>query len=365
MDKSITPAIKVMTLFLLITSILVVIARGITKAVIVRSVSLDDYLIALSLLFNIGQSVAVFFQAENGYGMPSKTLSLSSLSSELKSEYAAGLLYILSLLFAKLAVLALVKTITPNRWDHRASYSLAALVFLWATTGEFAAAFMCHVPNAWDWPNGQCNDRHAFWNYLEITNILTDTALMVLSLIMISRVQTSMAKKASIFSFFALRIIVIVACVCKLVFWNRTPDPTDPTVDTWPATICTQIIQCLSISSTCFLYLKPFLDSVESGFIRSDDLRRRGSDYKSGSAYTGRNVFLVDSVGRSKGDGMRMKSFSKPHYAADIEGGDAANRDDSESQHSRTQIIKETRTFAVETFPNLQDTSPYRSDDAY
>ena len=204
---------------------------------------------------------------------------------------------------------------------------------------------------------------------------------MVLSLIMISRVQTSMAKKASIFSFFALRIMwvtifwqvpscsfdgrVIVACVCKLVFWNRTPDPTDPTVDTWPATICTQIIQCLSISSTCFLYLKPFLDSVESGFIRSDDLRRRGSDYKSGSAYTGRNVFLVDSVGRSKGDGMRMKSFSKPHYAADIEGGDAANRDDSESQHSRTQIIKETRTFAVETFPNLQDTSPYRSDDAY
>ena len=153
--------------------------------------------------------------------------------------------------------------------------------------------------------------------------------------------------------------------MCKLVFWNRTPDPTDPTLDAWPATICTQIIQCLSISSACFLYLKPFLDSVESGFIRSDDLRRRGSDYKSGSASTGRNVFSVDSVGRSKGDGTRMKSFSKPHYAADIEGGHAANRDDSESQHSRTHIIKETRTFAVETFPNLQDTSPYRSGDAY
>ena len=120
--------------------------------------------------------MAVFFQAEKGYGMPSKTLSLSSLSSELKvcatpflgkysqsdrvqSEYAAALLYILSLLFAKLAVLALVKTITPNRWDHRASYSLTALVVLWATTGEFAAAFMCHVPNTWDWPKGQCNDR--------------------------------------------------------------------------------------------------------------------------------------------------------------------------------------------------------------
>ncbi|KAL9134611.1 MAG: hypothetical protein Q9175_004210 [Cornicularia normoerica] len=207
MDTSIKPAIKVMTIFLLITSILVVIARGTTKAVIVRSTNIDDYLIALSLLFNIGQSVAVFFQTENGYGIPSKTLSLSSLSSELKSEYTATLLYIPSLFFAKLAVLALIKTITPNRWDQRAAYSLAALVVLWAATGEFAAAFMCHVPNTWDWPNGQCNDRHAFWNYLEVTNILTDTALIALPLIMTSRIQTSMAKKVSIFSFFALRIM--------------------------------------------------------------------------------------------------------------------------------------------------------------
>ena len=59
MDTSITPAIKVMTTFLLITSILVVIARGTTKAliardtpkaVIVRATNLDDYLIALSLV---------------------------------------------------------------------------------------------------------------------------------------------------------------------------------------------------------------------------------------------------------------------------------------------------------------------------
>ena len=50
MNTSITPAIKTMTWFLLIISILVVIARGITKAVIVGSTNLDDYLIALSLV---------------------------------------------------------------------------------------------------------------------------------------------------------------------------------------------------------------------------------------------------------------------------------------------------------------------------
>lgn len=53
MDTSITPAVKVMTFFLLITSILVVIARGATKAIIVGATNLDDYLIALSLVSTI------------------------------------------------------------------------------------------------------------------------------------------------------------------------------------------------------------------------------------------------------------------------------------------------------------------------
>lgn len=91
--------------------------------------------------------------------MPQHLSCKCSLSNQVQSEYVAALLYIPGLFFAKLAVLALVKTITPNRRDHWIAYSLAALVFLWAISAEFAAAFTCHVPNPWDWPTGQCNDR--------------------------------------------------------------------------------------------------------------------------------------------------------------------------------------------------------------
>lgn len=66
----------------------------------------------------------------------------------------------------------------------------------------------------------------------------------------------------------------------------------------------------------------------------------------------------MKDVERSKFDGMKMKSLSNPYYAASIEGGNAANRDDLESQHSRAQIIKETRTFAVDTFAGARDASP-------
>lgn len=53
MDTNIKLATQVTTSFMLITSTLAVIARGITKAVIVRSSSIDDYLIALSLVSTI------------------------------------------------------------------------------------------------------------------------------------------------------------------------------------------------------------------------------------------------------------------------------------------------------------------------
>ena len=55
MTTGLVPATKVITLFLLVTSILVTTARGFTKAIIVRSISIDDYLIGLSLVNNMGK----------------------------------------------------------------------------------------------------------------------------------------------------------------------------------------------------------------------------------------------------------------------------------------------------------------------
>ena len=142
------------------------------------------------------------------------------------------------------------------------------------------------------------------------------------------------------------------------------PDPIDPTLNTWPVTICTQIIQCLSIVCACCLYLKPFLDSLESGLYRSNDRRRCGSNSRASGNSTRRNVISPDNISRSEIHGTKMQVLSSPQYATDIEGGYAANADDSGSQHSRTHIIKETRTFAVETFPNFENSSRSHSCEA-
>ncbi|KAJ8068603.1 hypothetical protein OCU04_002311 [Sclerotinia nivalis] len=53
----------------------------------------------------------------------------------------------------------------------------------------------------------------------------------------------------------------------------------------WLFILSTLLAQCLGIVSACILYLKPFLQSLNSGMIRNDDLRRRGGETSFGSSY--------------------------------------------------------------------------------
>ena len=72
-----------------------------------------------------------------------------------------------------------------------------------------------------------------------------------------------------------LRTSVIAAIITQITYLVRTSHANDPTLAIWPISLCTQIIQCLSIVTTCIVYLRPFLDSLQTGFIQVDDLRRK------------------------------------------------------------------------------------------
>ena len=73
-------------------------------------------------------------------------------------------------------------------------------------------------------------------------------------------------------------IRVCIASICKLIYLNRTRhhSPEDLIFAIWPVTLCTQTVQSLSIVTYSALYLKPLFEAFESGFMRSDDLRRKG-----------------------------------------------------------------------------------------
>ena len=67
----------------------------------------------------------------------------------------------------------------------------------------------------------------------------------------------------------------MAAVLCQLVYLNRIENSNDLTFDIWHITVSVQVIQSLSIIASCVVYMKPFLDSLETGFVQVSDRRRK------------------------------------------------------------------------------------------
>ena len=164
---------------------------------------------------------------------------------------------------------------------------------------------------------------------------------------------------------------VITAAICQMVYLNRIKPSGDMTFEIWPVTVCTQIVQCLSIMTTCLVYLRPFLDSLETGFIQVGDLRRQhvpGFGYRpdQGSRSTKGTKWSMSL------NNLRSKlSRSQPH-TEDIELQDNAGvtpqnlgntaTSDTENHewdaHSRSHILLTTTLVVEERYRENQSPLP-------
>lgn len=164
---------------------------------------------------------------------------------------------------------------------------------------------------------------------------------------------------------------------------NRKTPTSDPTFDLWPSWVCIQLVQALAIITTCIPYLKPFMDSLESGGYRADDQRRRGTNgYGSYNNTNSSNRADTRSAGskgffsskgsnnnsgnntsgnrrqkhrRQSGDSIHelgiMDNLAQLHGVTGTKVERCPSNDwddDGNSESSQSRIIKETRTFAVD-----------------
>lgn len=91
---------------------------------------------------------------------PAKKKWMDSVADLRQSTYAAGLLYIPSLLLAKISVSLLLRLITPNILHKKLILGVEIITVLWAVSSEIAAAFQCHLPVPWKFLEGNtCFDR--------------------------------------------------------------------------------------------------------------------------------------------------------------------------------------------------------------
>lgn len=140
---------------------------------------------------------------------------------------------------------------------------------------------------------------------------------------------------------------------------QRTHSP-DATFDFWLIAVSMSLSQCLAIVTACIPYLKPFLDGLESGMIRSDLLRRgdvtasQAAKYGYGSHFSKERKSPHSSANKSvlHNNQLELDSINTNGPRTTVASVMASgNQDgvewDAGSHSSRTQIIRQVKTWGV------------------
>ena len=95
---------------------------------------------------------------------------------------------------------------------------------------------------------------------------------------------------------------VVIAAAIKIAYLAKESNSSNAlTLKAWLATLCALIIEILSVIAACIPYLKPYLDSLESGMMNNDQLRQEG-------------ISGLYSRGKSKATGSSSHQPKKASY---------------------------------------------------
>lgn len=161
-----------------------------------------------------------------------------------------------------------------------------------------------------------------------VINILTDLALILFPLHVILTLQMHMGKKITILVFFGARSLYvhdsmcytghsshnyrdIIATAVQMAYLYGFSSP-NPTRDLWKWTLLTQIIECITILTTCVPYLRPLIESIPSGMYGSDELRRRGTPSELGYSRNKSGSYQLSSNASKSGGEKKHTRKNQP-----------------------------------------------------
>jgi len=121
--------------------------------------------------------------------------------------YAAQILLIASLGFTKAAVTHFIAVLSVEKSVILMCRGLLAVIATWAVSGIVALAFQCDVPSPWLSRPGQCLNQQALYIFLGVVNIITDLAVITLSIALMWNVQTALRTRWQVIVLFAIRIM--------------------------------------------------------------------------------------------------------------------------------------------------------------
>ncbi|KAI1453746.1 hypothetical protein F4805DRAFT_358347 [Annulohypoxylon moriforme] len=347
--------VNVVSWFILITSSLTILVRLAMKWVLLKKFHTDDGLILVSQVFGIAQTIATSMEVANGLGYHLDTLTSDHVNAFQKSFYASNILSIASQAMSKLSLVFYIRVLSPIAIHRVLCWVLMGAILLWMLTSVIVLLFQCNTPSFWDFITNTCLNRLAMWYYINITNIVIDICLIVLPVTVVWQLQTRFKRKLVVMTCFTTRILTIAAVGWQIYETQTLADYADATFTYWAFVLAMTLAQNLGVMTASIPYLKPFLDSLESGLIRSDDMRRRAHIPKStsGSGQKHTDSSFSSNPPRSpravSSHELQDLRYDNSRATVSITAGRAGSSADweSASHSSEAKLIKQVKTWGI------------------
>ncbi|KAH7074235.1 hypothetical protein FB567DRAFT_553707 [Paraphoma chrysanthemicola] len=266
-DKS--DDVKTATWILLGVTVLVVVARQITKVIVVQKLCLDDLFMAAASASAIAIYIIVIVLANKGLGVFG-LLTVKRADILMKGYYASDFLYVTSICFSKLSLLALLyNVVAAQRLYRRMILGFGAFVFLWGLTSVLVVAFQCELPRPWEMMTLRCFNTPIFWAVYCAIDVSTDICFIVFAVSLVAHLRLRVARKAALIACFLPRACVVAASLARLIWLYPVTAHTTPQYRLWLPVILTQVHVCLSVCTACIPNMVPIFRSLEGGLRRT------------------------------------------------------------------------------------------------
>ncbi|KAL2814956.1 hypothetical protein BJX63DRAFT_184994 [Aspergillus granulosus] len=260
---------RVTTLVLLVLALCFLILRLITRKLKRVPLGLDDWTLALGMVFVIATGGLNYASSYYGLGRHMAAVLQDGLDITMffKLLYIFEPLYITAVAIIKFSVLLMYSRIFPVRHIRIGCYILGGITLAWVISVDLVAIFQCTpVHKAWNRMHpGRCIDLKAALIGNGVPNFLTDICILALPIRCIWKLQAGIWQRISVIAVFLSGSFVVFASIYRfsLIFILDINDIpwTIADAQTWCVVeICAGIISaCLP---TVIPLLKPILRCV-------------------------------------------------------------------------------------------------------
>ncbi|KAL4733794.1 hypothetical protein BDV11DRAFT_213429 [Aspergillus similis] len=211
-------------------------ARFYTRHVQHIACTLDDYFIVPALIGSLGHSalyIVLLKVGVLGYHLEYVQQTAPEKLVRLREGLFASqiICYPVIVTFAKLSILLFYTRIFRTSQFQILSYAVGFIVVGTGIGVLFAAIFQCSpVPLAWNVSlRGSCINQQAFFRYVSIPQIFTDSVILVMPLPYVWKLHTRLTNKLALTGVFLLGGLELVASILRMTIFFQEEIMTDST----------------------------------------------------------------------------------------------------------------------------------------